>query len=227
LTGAIILLVVGFVSWQLLWGSDLTIREIVVEGGERIPVAIVEKMLEDYVGVNLWRVNAGQVRFSLLQKFPWLRDAQIVKAYPHTLKAVVEERLPFVVIETHQRRSVWIDAEGYQLESARVAEIFQPKIRGLTLAETPLGVRATDENSLQTLRDFFALRGSFIAQFSEMVFDGSDVTLTSRAGFQVFLKNFRIKGDLSLLQRVLEESLDGSEYRYFDFRFNEMIAQPR
>jgi len=227
LTGAIILLIAGLVSWQLLWGSGLAIREIVVEGGERIPVETVREIMPVQLGDNLWKVDTEQVRFALMKGTPWVREAKITKAYPNTLKVLLTERTPFVAIELTGKKSVWVDEEGFQLEPARLSEIFQPTIRGLTLSETPLGFRISDPHALQTLKDLFSMAGSFVGQFDQVVFDGPDVTLTARAGFHVLLKNYRVKGDLSLLKRVLDEAVDGSEYRYFDFRFNEMIAKPR
>jgi outer membrane protein assembly factor BamA len=227
LTGAIILLVVGLVSWQLLWGSDLAIRAIAVEGGERIPVETVREMIPVQLGESLWKVDTERLRLALLKSTAWIREAQIIKAYPNTLRVLLTERAPFLVIELASKKSVWVDEEGFVLEPARGSETFQPKIRGLILTETPLGQKISDPNALQTLRDLFAMSGSFVEQFDQVVFDGPDVTLTARAGFQVMLKNYSVKGDLSLLKRVLEEAVDGSEYRYFDFRFNEMIAKPR
>ncbi|MBI3459363.1 FtsQ-type POTRA domain-containing protein [Candidatus Acetothermia bacterium] len=226
LVGAIILLVVGLASWRLLLGNDLAIRTIEVEGGERIQAATVLDIFPVKVGDNLWQVNVDQARFSLLKATPWLREVQVVKAYPDRLRVILEERRPFVVIELAAHRSVWIDAEGYLLEPARSTEIYQPRLRGLSLAETPQGQKVTDEASLQALRDLFAFDGTFLEQFEDVQFNGSDVALTSRAGFQVFLKNFSVKGDLRLLKRVLDV-VEGSDYRYFDLRYNQLIVKPR
>jgi cell division septal protein FtsQ len=225
LTGVIILLIVGLAGW-LLWGSDLTIHEIAVEGGERIPVETVQDLIPVHVGENLWQVNADQVRFALLQQSAWIREVRVAKEYPNRLRVIVQERVPFVVIEPAGRSPVWIDEEGYVLESERASKIFQPRIRGLHLVETPIGSRIADADALQALRDLFTFEGSFLAPFEEVRFDRSDVTLTSRVGFQVYLKIHSVKGDLSQLQRVLDV-IDASEYQYFDFRYNQLIAKPR
>lgn len=217
-------------GWGLLGGHVLVVREIEVEGGERISAEFVREIIPIQAGEPLWSVDLQRARLSLIAASPWIGDVRFSRIYPDRLKVFPIERRPLAVVEVPRLGAVWIASDGTVLEPARAAELFPLRVRGFALAEPPPSrPRVQNTESLRALRELLGFDGRFVSQFTDVVFqDPEDVVLTSRLGFQALLKNYSVKGDLRLLQRVLD-TLDGRQYRYFDLRYSdrELIAKPR
>lgn len=107
-------LILGVFGLAVIGSSDmLTIRKIVVEGGERLTDDDVQGMTNIKVGDNFIGVDL-QAATMRLQQHPWVRSARIFLQYPR-LRVVIQERRPFVAVQLSKQDLVWCDEEGFVL----------------------------------------------------------------------------------------------------------------
>lgn len=91
----------------------LAIREVVIEGGERITADDVQRLIDISVGDNFFQADVQGAARSLRQH-PWIATATVWRRYPRVYIRL-EERVPFVVAQDPQGQAIWCDAQGYVL----------------------------------------------------------------------------------------------------------------
>ncbi|MCR4403686.1 MAG: FtsQ-type POTRA domain-containing protein [Candidatus Acetothermia bacterium] len=213
----------ALVSWLLVGSGLFRIREISVEGGERVKPAEVRDLIGVRVGENIFLADLGRAREALL-RLPWVRTAQVRRALPGRVRVILEERKPCAVAALAKEQE-WVDREGYLLEKA--PEGSGPLLRGSRALETTRG-RRLDERSQLVLEALCPLGEQFLAQFTELQLQSSspELVLQAKAGFRVLLDLEDLGARLRLLERLLTE-LRGNDYLYIDLRFGDVVLRPR
>jgi cell division protein FtsQ len=104
---------------NLVYSSVFQVQHIETAGLNRL----IEKDLVSLVGVNpsarLFDVDLEGVKDRLLSH-PWIREVQVRKTFPDTVKIRVSERRPVVLVEEGDRR-VLVDETGKVLEEVSSA----------------------------------------------------------------------------------------------------------
>lgn len=82
------------------------------------PGAVVTPMLvREYTGIeegtNLFAVDIAQLRRDIIARVPNVRDMEITRFLPHTLRIDVYERVPVAVIQPKRGPDVFVDEQGY------------------------------------------------------------------------------------------------------------------
>jgi cell division protein FtsQ len=214
---------IAFVGWLLVGSSLFRIREISVEGGERVKPAEVRDLIGIRVGENIFKADLGRARQALLH-LPWVREVQVRRTLPARIRVVIEERKPCALVVLGKERQ-WVDREGYLLEQA--VETTGPLLSGSRALETERG-RRLDERSQIALQALCPLDEQFLAQFAEFQLqsDSPELVLQAKAGFRVLLDLEDLGERLKLLERLLTK-LKGSRYLYIDLRFGDVVLRPR
>ena len=88
-------------------------------------------------GMNFFRLDPGAIE-ARLESLPLVRRAQVIRAFPHRVTVLIEERRPFTLVHAGGLR--WIDEQGVDLGPERRAVTpAAPVITGLGAAELSVG----------------------------------------------------------------------------------------
>lgn len=99
--GAVLLAVVLIaVAWFALTRSQVfEIRNVEVEGNEHLSTEEVLSAAGVADGTTLLRLDAGRTA-EHLQELSWVEDVRVSRSFPSTLRIVIEERVPAVLVDT-------------------------------------------------------------------------------------------------------------------------------
>lgn len=98
--GVLLAVILVVVAWFALTRSQVfEIRDIAVEGNENLPTEDVLKAASVPEGTTLLRLDAGETA-ERLQELPWVDDVRVSRSFPSTLRIVIEERVPAVLVDT-------------------------------------------------------------------------------------------------------------------------------
>lgn len=202
----------------LPWHKYLAIREITVEGGERIQAEAVLQSLPITVGMN-WLTADTQAARDALLRLPDVRDALVKKRLWAHIDIRLIEREPLALARLGQTL-FWIDTEGFFYTKAQGS--FGPILIEPQVIETERGQRLAEPFYLVPLQALMAAPGNLLNQITTVRFEGSTMILALRDGPDVFLHIYDVRGELTRLQRVLS-ALEGRRLRRIDLRFERVL----
>lgn len=104
------LLVLGLVGYLVFFSPVLDVRQVRLVGGDRFTQAQLDEIAATELGRPLALAD-GDVIISQVTGFPAVRDAQVVRAWPHTLEVRVDERVPVASVPAGDAGS----GDGYDL----------------------------------------------------------------------------------------------------------------
>jgi hypothetical protein len=214
----IIVAIIGLVL-GVPWHKYLIVREITVEGGERIQAETVLQSLPITVGTN-WLTADTQAAREALLRLPDVRDALVRKRLWARIEILVREREPLAVARMGQRL-FWLDTEGFFYAPA--PSYFGPVLLEPQTIETPRGIRLAEPFYLVPLRALLSAPGKLLNHITTVRFEGSTMILTIRDGPDVLLHTYDVRGELLRLSRVLS-ALDGRRLRRIDLRFERLLV---
>jgi len=201
------------------WHKYLVVREITVEGGERIQAETVLQSLPITVGMN-WLTADTQAAREALLRLPDVRDALVKKRLWARIEILVREREPLVLARLGQQL-FWLDTEGFFYTPAR--QPFGPVLLEPQTIETPRGTRLAEPFYLVPLSALMTAPGNLLNHITTVRFEGSTMILTMRDGPDVLLHTYDVRGELLRLSRVLS-ALDGRRLRRIDLRFERLLV---
>ena len=125
----------------LLMSPVFDIQEIHVEGNKVVTLQTISGKIGDFVGTNLFRVNAGAMEDRLLE-IPQISDVSVSKKYfPPSLTVTVEEAVPVAYIMSGSRRIV-INSDLKVVDDSGLFDTEAlPNISGVSVPEYKLNTR--------------------------------------------------------------------------------------
>lgn len=132
---------IGAVLAVLVWlyRSDLfRVKKIEVTGNNRLSDSQIEKISAIEPGSNLVRLPLKEIEGRLL-KDSWIKDVEISRSFPNTLKIKVAERKAIAVIPVDDGNAV-VDEEGLVLEKiSNIDKVNLLLIRDLDVRKVKVG----------------------------------------------------------------------------------------
>ncbi len=105
-----------FYTYRVFATSDFfALRNVELRGDIRAPRDELINALHKNTEQGLWSTNLEQLREKLRQH-PWVRDAEVVRVLPDTLKVTITEREPYVLARLSNGVLVWVDRDGVILD---------------------------------------------------------------------------------------------------------------
>ena len=215
-------------------GVDLDVRGLAI-----VPAA----QIREAAGISDTSVLASmdlmRVRETIL-KNPFIRDVQVTRDPPRTLKVEVTERTPLAMLINVQSRDWLLDEDGFVLPASRAAADALtahdlPVITGADgqLRELKPGVRVVDrrvQKGLQALREIRAVDPKLLHFFSEISL-GSErdlVLYTMEGGVPVILgaaarMAWKMRAFRSFWENVAMK-YDPASLEYIDLRVKEQVV---
>ncbi len=114
--GVISLVVVGLISVYRAFASSsfFALREIEWQGVVRAPKDEMERALRERTSEGLWRADLRELR-KALERYPWVREAEVVRLLPDKLLVTIHEREPIALVRRSTGALVWVDRDGVVL----------------------------------------------------------------------------------------------------------------
>jgi|SRR3989344_7049596 len=105
--------------WFIFFTDRFTVRAITVVDAREHTVASVQTLLEEKVGANMFWLQTPILEQKILLAMPQVQDVHIVRTLPDTLKIVIQEKTP-VLLLLSQRKYYFVDEAGIAYEEARL-----------------------------------------------------------------------------------------------------------
>ncbi len=114
--GAVSLVVVGLISAYRVFASSslFALREIEWRGIVRASQDEMERALRERTSEGLWRADLRELR-QTLKRYPWVREAEVVRVLPDKLLVTIHEREPLALARRSNGALVWVDRDGVVL----------------------------------------------------------------------------------------------------------------
>lgn len=155
-----IILVVGGISAYLLTSPSFNIQQISIKGNEQVSNQKINELAEIKIGDNIF-AKIGIVMKVKLKQNGCIEDVQINKIYPNKVEIEIKERKKQFQIKTETEKYVYIDEQGYIVESgADKLEI--PTIIGMDITEKDVGtIKRLNEKDLNKMENILQIREQF------------------------------------------------------------------
>jgi cell division septal protein FtsQ len=109
---AVVLVPLSLAGW-LLTSPRFALRQVVVEGADRVAPSWVERTLQPLVGRHLLQVSLGEAR-RLLAGHPWLEAVDLRRELPDRLRVRLRERRPAALLRAGDLL-FYVDAAGRRI----------------------------------------------------------------------------------------------------------------
>jgi cell division protein FtsQ len=169
--------VTAVLGWLVLFSPVLAARDITVVGADRIAPEQVRDQLDGVVGTPLARLAPGRLA-SDVRRLPLVKEAEVVRVWPHTVEVRLVERTPIAAVPAGPAFEL-LDAEGHHVATVPSPPTDVPLVQ--------VDVATSGVPALQAASDVAAVLPADLRADVEQILAGSrdDVRLRLRGGAQV------------------------------------------
>jgi cell division septal protein FtsQ len=224
---ALLGLPLALAGW-VLSAPQFALREVVAEGGARVPAAWLEGALAPLRGANLVRLELASAE-ARLRRHPWVAEAELTKELPGRLRVAVVERQPVAPL-ARGGALYFADQRGRAIAPVGPGGRAAADARGLLVVEAP--ERAPDglQRALEVAADLGRANPTWAGNLTrvEVLGDRDFRLATAALPFALFVR----EGDVQPKVRRLETLLPDLATRYtavaaVDLRFaRRIVVQP-
>ncbi len=197
---ALILLVGTVMAYDKVTGSQLfVLKEIELQGASRAKPEELLRALEPYKSRSLWQLDLQTIR-ATMEKNPWVREAEVSRVLPDSLRVTIHEREPVAPWHTPSNSVVWVDQEARSLGELDFNQMqnVPPIINGLEEG-TGEDVKAANRRRMELYKKLLNELDQGGAKLSEEI---DEVSLKDVQGVR-----------LHLLKRKVSVMVGGTDFR--------------
>ncbi len=216
-------------GWLLFFTHTFAVSAITVVDAKPNTQESVRALSQDSTGKNILFISTEQLEQKILHDVPQVRDVHILRKLPGTLKIIVQEKKPALLLVSGGSH-YFVDAEGIAYENASLdvlPGVVLPTVKNSdSLAEVTLGTNAVDASFVNFMMEVQAKLPEIThAQIAEMRIP----SLATREVHFLLDRNWKILMDttrsaedqLDILGRLLEDTITTEEQQtlqYIDLR---------
>lgn len=198
------------------WLGLFDLREIIVSGNQRVSAETVGRAADLDRGRPLLTISRSTIS-ARVAALPWIRAAEVRRAFPHSLSIRVEERVPLVWARTSEGETLTVGDGGIVVAVGSEDQDTLVELTGASFSASTAGARLLDERVAVLIeRVHDALTMLNIQRID--VSDPSSVALDAESGLRVLLGGIDVhaRGIDALV--ALSRAVDLGEYRQIDLR---------
>lgn len=135
------IVMVGVAIWAAFWSPLLHVRHVQVMGATNTEPGAVRAAVDLGRGDNLLLLSTGEIA-AAVEALPWVKDADVHRRLPATVRIKIEERRPALVV-TVAAGSWTIDASGRVLDVGVTEGL--PTLTGAVVTRLVPGDRVTED----------------------------------------------------------------------------------
>jgi cell division septal protein FtsQ len=226
------LLIIGplvILGWLLFFTDTFAVSAITVVDAKPNTEASIRTISESSMKKNILFVPTDQVEQKILHDVPQVRDIHILRKLPGTLKIIVQEKKPALLLVSGGSY-YFVDAEGIAYENASLdvlPGVVLPTVKNSdSLAKVTLGTNAVEGSFVDFITEAQKKLPEIAhAQIAEMRIP----SLATREVHFLLDRNWKIlmdttrsaEGQLDILSRLLEDTIPDEEQQtleYIDLR---------
>ena len=212
---------------SILKTRRFAIERVEVAGQSRLSADEVVKASGLAPGQNLWSLDARRA-VAGVEALPFVRRAELVRAFPNHVTLFVEERQPFTLVSAGGL--FWVDEQGVPLgPESRPVSLDAPVISGVTAAEMAAAGRMPSERvatGVALLRTLMRTQSALLNEISEVdVSRPEGPVLFMLDGVEVRIGSEDWDGRLGRLGGVLAQlRASGQTVTSIDLRFRDQVV---
>ncbi len=200
--------------------KHLIVREITVEGGERIQAEAVLQRFPIQIGMN-WLTADTEAARQALMRLPDVRDVSVRRALWGRVRIILTEKEAFMVAQLG-KKLFWMDTEGWLFLEAE-APPFGPILVDPETVETERGRRLADPFYVVPLSALSSAPGDLLNSIQTVHLEGSTMILSFRDGPDVLMNIYDVRRDLARLHKILA-LLGRRNLTRLDLRFERVVV---
>ena len=160
----ILIVVIG--AYVILRSPFFEISQVVILGNSVLTEEEIVAQADLDLGVNIFRVDLTEIA-GQIEKVPTIKEAQVTRELPATVKIRVKERTPLGIIST-DNGFVSVDQEGVCLQRTDSGTPGIPVITGIMVGAADPGDRIENELLFDVLKIIDGFPADLVADFSEV-----------------------------------------------------------
>jgi cell division protein FtsQ len=231
----LILLILGALSYFLLFSETFQIKEILVFADKKVRARDIELVVEDTINKkklflkekNIFLANLDIIKKNILDTFPPISEVRIERNFPDTLNIKVSERVGLAVF-CHQDNCFLLDKKGVIFERVSEDYLSLPKIKipdfdsRLELGDNLVG----EELISKVVKIILELEDLKIPVKETRIILEERVNVLTFEGWEIYFNPQRdIDWQLTKLKAVLEKYIlpqERENLEYIELRFGDL-----
>ncbi|MBI3256072.1 MAG: FtsQ-type POTRA domain-containing protein [Candidatus Andersenbacteria bacterium] len=225
---------IAWFFWFIFFTDTFTVRAVTVVDAREHTATAVQQILEEKLGKNMFWLQTPVLEQKILLSVPQVRDVHIVRTLPDTLKVVVQEKEP-VLLLLSQRKYYFIDAGGIAYEEARLETLpgtLLPIVKNNDEGgQLTLGVPVVDQRFLGFLqyvqRELPGIAGAELVETRIPSLAAREVHFHLNNNWEIRLDITREpQGQLAILRKLLQTTIPDdkkSQIEYIDLRIPQRV----
>ena len=198
------------------WLGFFDLREIIVSGNLQVSAEAIGRAADLDRGRPLLTISRSTIS-ARVAALPWIRAAEVRRAFPHTLSIHVEERIPRAWVRTPEGETLTVGDGGVVVAVGSEGQDTLVELTGASFSSSARGARLLDERIAELIeRVHDALTILNIQRID--VSDPSSVTLDAESGLRVLLGGIDVHARGIDALAALSRAVDLDDYRQIDLR---------
>lgn len=215
----------GLLVWLIFFTPTFVIQAITIVDAREHTAAAIQEQTQTYVGKNIFFTPTDVIAKQLGTNIPQIRTVHIERKLPGTLKVVVQEKTPALLLLS-SRQYYFVDVEGIAYEEARLETlpgIVLPVVKNNDqTAQLILGTQVVDRNFI----DFVTVTTKDLPVITEAkVVETRIPSLAAREVHFILDNNWQIRfevtrppaGQLDVLKQLLANNITPDERSSLDY----------
>lgn len=153
---ALLVIPITWFIWFVFFTDTFTVRAVTVVDARPHTEEAVQARLQEKIGSNMFWLQTPILEQNILLAVPQVRDVHIVRKLPDTLKVIVQEKTPTLLLLS-QKKYYFIDTGGVAYEEARLETLpgtVLPIVKNNDeQAQLTLGVPVVDQHFIEFLQN--------------------------------------------------------------------------
>ncbi len=225
----LVMLPICFLGWLMFFTQTFAVSAITVVDAKPHTIESVRILLGKSIGQNILFVSTEQIEQRILREVPQVRDAHIVRKLPGTLKVIVQEKKPALLLISGGSY-YFVDDEGIAYENASLdvlPGVVLPTVKNTdTKAMVRLGTNAVESSFIQFMNEALEklpdITEANIAEMRIPSLATREVHFLLDTNWKILMDTTRsAEGQLDILFRLLEDTVTQEEKQtleYIDLR---------
>jgi len=225
LLAALLVAPLSLLAWLMFFTDTFAVQAVTIVDARPHTEEEVRGRVESAKGQSILFIQTGLIEDRLLAEIPQLRDVHIVRKLPATLKIIVQEKTPALLLLSAGKYH-FVDGGGIVYEPARLENlpgIVLPVIKNNDSAsQVTLGVRAVDPTFVQFVQTaqekLPAIAGGQIAEIRIPSLAAREAHFLLNNNWTIRLDTTRsLDAQLEVLKSLLEHSIAADRRQKIDY----------
>lgn len=225
---------VALLTWLVFFTRAFVIAAVTIVDARPHTTDLIREATTSYINKNIFFIPTDVIEQHLLINIPQIRDVHIERKLPGTLKIIVQEKTPALLLLS-SKKYYFVDAEGIAYEEARLETlpgIILPTVKNNDQeVQLTLGTSVVDSGFIEFIN---AIAKDLPDIVGAKVVETRIPSLAAREVHFILDNNWQVRfditrppaGQLDVLKRLLTDTItpdERSKIEYIDLRIQNRV----